>query len=175
MISAKAAIVALLLPSLAYGQAPAPAAQSAASPGSLPTVFLRDDKGAETRGKLLRLDMREAVLVIDNQERRFDLANVRSIQKRGDSLKNGFLAGAAVGVLGGLLIGGLGTCEPPPGVVTECEDVNPLAIAVVGGLVYGAIGAGIDALIQGRTTLYQAPVITRSAVKPTVLTLRLRW
>jgi hypothetical protein len=115
------------------------------------------------------------VLVIDNQERRFDLADVRSIQKRGDSLKNGAIAGAIVGVLGGLLIGGLGTCEPPPGVVVECKDVSPVAIAVVGGLVYGAIGAGIDALVQGRTTLYQAPVVTRPVQRPALLTLRLRW
>jgi hypothetical protein len=171
MISAKVVLVALLLPSLAYAQAPVPAAPPAALSRSLPTVFLSDNQGAETKGKLVRLDTREAVLVIDNQERRFDLANVRSIQKRGDSLKNGAIAGALVGVLAAVLAGALESCEPP-----QCEQtISPVALAIGGGLVYGAIGAGIDALIQGRTTLYQAPIVTAPALRSAAITLRLRW
>ncbi|MEX2273071.1 MAG: hypothetical protein WD690_16485 [Vicinamibacterales bacterium] len=158
------------------GQAAAPPVQTVAEPSARPTVFLRDDRGVEIRGKLLRLDMREAVLLVGDQERRFDLAKVRRIEKRGDSLKNGALIGAAFGLLGGLLIGALGTCEPPPGVVTNCEDASPIAIGVVGGLLYGAVGAGIDALIRGRTVLYQAPTIThRTPIKPTFITLRVGW
>lgn len=144
-----------------------------------PIVFVLDDRGIETRGRLVRLDLREAVLLVDGQERPFDLGRVRRIQKRGDSIKDGAFKGALAGFVGGLLIGRLGTCEPPEGVVVQCEDESPWKIALGGAALYGALGAGADLVVRGRTTLYQAPpgttqVRTTPATSATIA-IRLRW
>lgn len=170
MIACRFALIIALAPAAAFAQPPPPV-PSPAKPG--PTVIVQDNKGAETKGKLLRLDVREAVLLIDGQERRFDLANVRRIEKRGDSLKNGMIAGAAVGLLSGLF-GGQLLCDAGDKV---CKDdiPNPLAVAVV----WAGIGAGTDALIQRRTTLYQSPITTNVArtgqSQHATIAIRLRW
>lgn len=178
MIALRLALVITLAPTAAFAQQAQPAS-SPAKPG--PTVIVQDNRGAETKGKLLRLDVREAVLMIAGQERRFALADVRRIEKRGDSLKNGAIIGAAVGLFGGLLGSRLGRCEPPEGfeAFATCkkeDNPNSFAFAAAGAVVYGAIGAGIDALIVGRTTLYQAPTGTAALeLRPTSIALRVRW
>ena len=61
------------------------------------------------------------------------------MDKRGDSLRNGAVMGALVGAALGVLA------------------TKEVGFTVVGAGVYAAIGTGFDALIQGRTTLYEAP------------------
>ena len=182
MIALRLVLVITLAPTVAFAQQ-LPPVTIPAKPG--PTVIVHDNKGAETKGKLLSLDMREAVLMIDGQERRFALTDVRRIEKRGDSLKNGAIIGAAVGLVSGLLVAGIGAgigaagCTlygDTPGCEDFKEDFNAFGLAATTAAVWGAIGAGIDALIVGRTTLYQAPTGTAVLeLRPNSIALRVRW
>jgi len=143
--------------------APAAAQQTTSAAGlrteGLPTVFVQDDRG-ETEGKLLRLDPQSVLVLVDGQEQTFELSGVRRIQKRGDSLKNGAIAGAAFGAVMGVMAGALSDC---PSVAYQCTAGAKAVIALTSTAIYSFIGAGIDAAIPGRTTLYQRPVTTRLA------------
>lgn len=141
----------------------APAAGQDASPraglnrDALSTVFVLDDRGAETKGRLLRFDNESIVVLVNGQERQFELARVRKIEKRGDSLKNGTIIGATVGLVLGALTGGMAECKQSDGSFGACGVGTWAAAALMSAGFYGAIGAGIDAAIPGRTTLYQKP------------------
>jgi hypothetical protein len=125
------------------------------SPSGLSTVYVLDDAGVETSGRLLRLNPDSLVLLVGGAERRFEAARVTRIQKRGDSLRNGAVIGAIVGVALGLVSAGLSDCpgDNPGG---ACPG-SRAALFLVSTGVYAAIGTGIDALVPGRTTLYEAP------------------
>jgi hypothetical protein len=130
---------------------------------NLQTVYVLDRSGTETSGKLLGLNPDSLVLLVDGTERRFDMATVARVQKR-DSLKNGTIVGAIVGVAMGLAAAGISDCpgDDPGG---SCGGVRAATFAVSAGM-YTAIGAGIDALIRGRSTIYAAPTssLTRAAL-----------
>jgi hypothetical protein len=157
-------LAATLAPSIAFAQQQAPPAPAVMMPG--PTVFVLDSNSKEIKGRLLRLDTSEVAILVDGNERRFDLSQVRRVQKRGDSLKNGAIAGAIVGFLAGI-----GAAQ-----VTS-SDGEAVVGVLVGTAIYAAIGTGIDAMIQGRSTLYQAPTVTarasRTGARPAASTLRL--
>lgn len=146
--------------------------------GALATVFVQDDRGAETKGKLLRLDEQSILILVDGQQRRFDLEKVRRVQKRGDSLKNGAIIGAVFGAVIGGLTGGMADCRQADGHIGACGAGARIAMTLVSTGVYSAIGTGIDAAIQGRTTLYQKPVTSSGLVArgPTAsLRFSVRW
>ena len=117
-------------------------------------MYVLDNTGTETSGKLLRLNPDSIVLLVDGAERRFETARVARIQKRGDSLRNGAIIGAVVGVAMGIITAGISDCpgDRPGG---GCPG-SRAALFLVSTGVYSAIGTGIDALIPGRTTLYEA-------------------
>ena len=119
----------------------------------LQTVFVRDTAGVETTGKLLALSPDSLTMLVDGVERQFDARRVGRIQTR-DSLKNGTIAGAIVGVAMGILSGGLADCSFQRG-NDGCAGFRVAMLALSTG-VYTGLGAGIDAMIQGRTTLYAA-------------------
>ena len=137
--------------------APAAAQETTSAPGlrteKLSTVFVQDDSGNETKGKLLRLDQQSIKILVDGQERTFELSGVSRIQKRGDSLKNGAIAGAVLGAIVGSMIL-TADCD---GVEYYCTAGARTLIALGTAGIYSAIGAGVDAAIPGRTTLYQRP------------------
>lgn len=178
-----AALIAALVPVAVRAQEPASRWPGLAPSRGVSTVYVVDDTGAETMGRLLRLSADSIVLLVDGAERQFDAARVRRIQRRGDSLKNGTIIGAVVGVALGLVAGGLADCagDDPSG---NCPGVRVAALLVSTG-VYAAVGAGIDALIPGRTTLYQAsassPPASRQQASPrasrrvAAVNLRVRW
>jgi len=150
--------VAVFIAALGPGVASAQDA-SANWPGlvssGLSTVYVLDNTGTETSGKFLRLNPDSIVLLVDGAERRFETARVARIQKRGDSLRNGAIIGAIVGVAMGIITAGISDCpgDHPGG---GCPG-SRAALFLVSTGVYSAIGTGIDALIPGRTTLYEAP------------------
>jgi hypothetical protein len=150
--------IAFLIAALSPGVASAQEATSnwpGLASSQLSTVYVRDNTGAETSGKLLRLNPDSIVLLVDGAERRFETARVARIQKRGDSLRNGAIIGAVVGVALGILTAGIADC---PGDRTSdgCAGSRAALLLVSTGF-YSAVGTGIDALIPGRTTLYEAP------------------
>jgi hypothetical protein len=119
----------------------------------LSTVYVLDDTGAETSGKLVRLNADSIVILAEGGERRFDAARIRRVQKRGDSIRNGVIIGAVVGaVLGGIGVG-IADC---PGVDQNGCAAARAGMFVLSTSIYTALGAGIDALVVGRTTLYTA-------------------
>ena len=118
-------------------------------------MYVLDNTGTETSGKFLRLNPDSIVLLVEGAERQFETARVARIQKRGDSLRNGAIIGAVVGVALGILTAGIADC---PGERTGdgCAGSRAALLLVSTGF-YSAVGTGIDALIPGRTTLYEAP------------------
>jgi hypothetical protein len=121
------------------------------------SVIVRDDAGVETSGKVLRLDPDAIVLMVGDVERRFEAARVTRIEKRGDSLRNGVIVGALVGTAFAMLGAKISDCpgSDPGGPCTGFR------VATV--LMTTAIGAGIDALVVGRTTLYESSGTPSSA------------
>ena len=130
-------------------------------PSALSTVYVIDDAGRETVGQLLRLEQDSLVMIVNQMERRFEAQQVRRIEKRGDSLKNGVVIGAIIGVVVGAVGAGMLGCpgENPSG---SCPAAR-LAAPVLSAGVYAALDAGIDALFTGRTTVYEATVVPLSS------------
>jgi hypothetical protein len=149
-----AVLVAGLVPGVANAQDTA-ARWPGLESSRLSTVYVLDDRGTETSGKLLRLNPDLLVVLVDGQERQFESARVARIQKRGDSLRNGAIIGAVVGVAMGIITSGISDC-PGDRAGGGCPG-SRAALFLVSTGVYSAIGTGIDALIPGRTTLYEAP------------------
>src|SRR5687768_15697602 len=119
------------------------AAAQESPPRGVVRVFLQlADGGDEITGHLLDLSPAGATLLVDGVRREVPIASVLRVQTRGDSLWNGALIGAAVGAVTFALV------------AAEYGDE-----AVVGGLVgtalWASIGASVDALIPGRTTIYR--------------------
>jgi hypothetical protein len=119
-------------------------------------VYVQDDSGVETTGRLLRVNPGLLVLQVAGTERQFELNRVRRVQKR-DSKRNGALIGAVFGATYGLLAVGIADCPggDPGG---SCPGIRAALYAFSVGT-WAAIGTGIDAVIRGRTTLYEAPGI----------------
>jgi hypothetical protein len=144
------------------------------NPGDVLTVT--NTSGQRVQGRLTQLDNAGIVIELrDKQQRQFDAQTVSLIEKR-DSKKNGAIIGFVTGgILGGLAGAAL--------MSTPDDSSASFGGAVVGGLIYGGIGAaigtGIDALIKGRQAIYAkskatvsvAPVIGRDR-KGIVFTLR---
>jgi hypothetical protein len=103
-------------------------------------------EGRVTRGRLIELDRDRLALTTSEGPRSFTIDEVRTIERRGDSLKNGAIIGALVGILPAIL-----SVQGSSGDLSAGET----ALWVLGGVaVYSAIGVAIDAMIVGRTTVY---------------------
>lgn len=141
------------VPSVALGQTTTGAWAGLAT-SHLETVYVLDQNGKETPGKLLGLTRDSLVLLVNGTEQQFDIAAVARLQKR-DSLKNGAWLGAVVGAALGLVTAGISDCPgASPG--GRCEGFRAATFASAVG-VYAGLGVGLDALVRGRTTIYSAP------------------
>ncbi len=163
-------LTALLIPGVLHAQEPAPEWQGL-DRSALSTVFVLDDAGVETRGKLLRLDPDAVVLLVDGAERRFDTGHVARVSKRGDSLKNGALIGLFVGLVQAVVVVGMQECQ------ASCDKRAMAGLLAANAVSYTALGTGLDAAIQGRTVLYRAPT-PRTAVQSrggAAISMRLTW
>jgi hypothetical protein len=121
---------------------------------SLDTVYVTEDGGRQTEGKLLRLDTDSLVMLVDGSEQRFDKGRVLRIEKRGDSLKNGTLIGLGLGLVFGSIAAGLSDCpgDDPGG---DCTSFKVAGFATGVGI-YTALGTAIDAMIVGRRRVFDA-------------------
>ncbi len=111
------------------------------------TIYVLGTDARETSGTFAKVSQTSLAMLVDGQIREIALSDVRQVARRGDSLRNGALIGAAFGVVVGFIGGDEGCLDSP------CA--GRAAVAVVAGGVYAAIGAGIDALIHGRTVVYR--------------------
>jgi hypothetical protein len=112
-------------------------------------VYVRSIDRGESHGQLLRLGPNTLTLLEDGNQRDIPWAEITRIDAPGDSVKNGAIIGALV--LGGwcalVCRLGVGDFGDGGGAYTSLLVIN------VG---FGAlIGAGIDAMHVGRTTIYQ--------------------
>lgn len=127
---------------------------------ALQTVYVQDRTGSETTGRLLSLsDESVRLLMAGGVERRFPISDVVRIQKR-DSLKNGVLIGAGVGLAMGIIGAGISDC---PESRQRCGGARAALLGFSIG-VYAGFGAGIDALVRGRTTIYSATPLASLAL-----------
>ena len=112
------------------------------------TVTVTDNAGVRVRGKLVQLSATSLVLDVSRALRQFQESDIRTIERSGDSLKNGALIGFAVG--GGLAAYAVTASLPS-------DDFNGdeyiMAVPIFGGI-GAAIGTGIDALIRGNRVVY---------------------
>jgi hypothetical protein len=109
-----------------------------------PGVLVTDAKGSETKGKLVSWTGSEIVLQTDSGPRIFKPGDAVRLDLHGDSVKNGALIGLVVGVVLG-------------GVVTKgCDCGVGGGVFVTSIAFYTLMGAGIDALVPGRTLLWKA-------------------
>lgn len=127
------------------------------------TVFVTDDTGMETRGRVVGVGPFALRLTVDGVERQWLAARVWRVT-RPDSVKNGAIAGLVtggiIGGVGGVVLGSL--------LRNEGHDaVGPFFFLVgVGAGGGAAIGAGIDALLAGRTLIYERRVTVVPVVAP---------
>ena len=130
--------------------------QDSVRPGA--TLFVTDDTGTETRGRVVAVGPSALRLMVNGVEREWSAASIQQLERRGDSVKNGTIAGLVTG-------GAFGTFVLVAGApyVRDRELIILLAFMGPGA----AIGAGIDALIPGRTLIYRQPA-HRVTVAPVV-------
>jgi hypothetical protein len=141
-------------------------------------VSILDDTGVEVTGRLVRLDDKTIVVRVDDVERQFEASRVRRIDRRGDSLRNGLIIGAIIGAAVGRITYGLADC-PGARPTGPCPGARR-AMFVGTTATYAALGAGIDALAQDRTVVYEAgPTASPSASTPierlAAFNLRVTW
>jgi hypothetical protein len=144
------------------------------APEGLPTVTVLDDRGVETRGRLISLDRDAVILLVGTEQRRVDTARVTRVSRRGDPVRNGTIAGAAFGMLVGLVGAGLSECSDDRGRISGCGAATRAALVAGSTAFYTAIGAGLDALVEGETVIYQAPGGSGTA-KRAAVGFTLRW
>lgn len=123
---------------------PTAALAQEAKPRDVKEVFVRSTDGVEIWAQLVDLQPLSLSLFVEGSRRDVPFDSIDRIQTRGDSVRSGAIIGAIFGaVLGGITVAQGGS------------DFMPLAIAATIG--YGLIGAGVDGLIPGRTTIYSKP------------------
>lgn len=126
------------------------------------TVWITDADGREEKTRIVGVSGGIVTATAGNGIRRFRAADITRVRARqSDSVLNGALIGAGAAVASGLFL--CTRTEP----WRNCrDDVGPmLKIGTVGA----GIGLGIDALIRGRRTIYEAASgSTRLHVSPIV-------
>jgi hypothetical protein len=115
-------------------------------------VYVRSAAGSEVQGQLLQLGPNTLTLIEQGSSRDIPLSDVSRIDVRGDSIKNGAIIGAVV-------LGAWCALICPQGLDGYNNSQLPYILGV--NTVLGAfVGAGIDAMHVGRTTIYQAGGVT---------------
>jgi hypothetical protein len=92
-------------------------------------IFLLDDTGVEHRGRFVRADDHDMVLLVNGDERRFKRDMIARIDREGDSLKNGPI----IGVLIGAPVGGICASLRKPSSIQSPFPLLPRPVVVVGG------------------------------------------
>jgi len=139
-------LTGLSLPLPAAAQIPDQSYQPDGKVKGFPIVYVTDALGRETKGKLLSWTGSEIVLETGDGSRTYKPGEAVRMDLRGDSLKNGALIGLGIGLAMGALAG------------AACLDCGGGRVAIFATSVgvYTFIGVGVDALVPGRTPLWNA-------------------
>jgi hypothetical protein len=142
---------------------------------ALETVYVTDRDGRRTEGQFVGFDPDSVLVLVNGAEERFARERVARIDRRADSLRNGALIGAALGVVFGSISAGISDCpgDDPGG---GCPGVRVGTFAGALGI-YTALGTAVDAMIVGRTRVFDAD--QRRAARPILdgpqLAVRVSW
>ena len=119
-------------------------------------VFVVDESGVETRGKVETVSDVSMELTVDGIRRGFDESSIARIERRRrDSVRNGLAIGLGSGALLGFLAGKAADSPTCPRSGIECGQ--GALLGAVGGAILGAVGGWlIDALTRNREVIYLA-------------------
>ena len=147
MVLIRAALVAALFAfpsSTAWAQSPG-LSSVARYAGRL--VWVQDRTGSQLLARVVNATNAELTMTLGGVPRTLAVTDIVRISLDGDSLTNGAIIGGVIGLPAGAF-----SCQ---GSVTE--DCNFLGRAILGAVIYGAIGAWIDSRHHGRTVIYRSP------------------
>ena len=139
-LAAAVVLVFLAIPGRVYAQDLPPA--------GLKAVIVQQADDGEVQGYLLDLGPDTITVLVDGMPASLPLNRVSRVQVRGDSLKNGALIGA--------LIGGA-WCALVCGQAIGYDDPMVISAIAANAALWAGVGAGIDAMKVGRTTIFQRP------------------
>ena len=157
-------VLALLLPAAAFAQGAASSLKT-----SEEVIVTQSASGEELRGFLVELTPTTLAMLVGGNRVEVPIERVLRIEGRNDSVRDGAAFGAAIG--GGLAALG---CTQALGSSRLCVTATIFYVGI------GALmGAGVDALHKGRTTIYSKPAAVALAVAPirngAAAQLTLRW
>ncbi len=159
-------VLALFLPAAALAQGkPAPPLRT-----SEEVIVTQSTSGQELRGYLVELSPTTLAMLVGGQRMEIPIDRVLRIEGQNDPVKDGAAIGAAI-------VGGLGVLA----CTQALADGRVCATATIMYIGMGALmGAGVDALHKGRTTIYSKPaagmaLAVAPARKGAVARLTLRW
>lgn len=119
-------------------------------------VFLTTQAGERVEGVTGQITPEAIIVSTPAGIREVRYRELRRAEKR-DALWTGAAVGAAIGAAAGIAVVTNSDCD----VNTECGGV------VVGGALYGAlIGWGLDALVKGKTTVFEGEPSTKVTLVP---------
>lgn len=134
----------LSFPASAEGGQPDPEELQRLRSALMREVRIKDADGVTHRGLLTAMDSGDLVVSTAGGEVRVPIASARRIARRGDSVKEGALFGLAYGLLAMRYAG--------QGAETSGDAV---IVSVMAPVMCTLIGAGLDALVNGWTTVYR--------------------
>ena len=121
-------------------------------------ISVTNDAGEEVAGRILSLSSSQLVLSSAGARRSFQANEaIRIRQRRGDSLSNGIWIGAGVGV-------GLVALAVAADQSSELSGPVVIFAGVLYGVMGAGIGAGVDALIRSRQTIFDTTVPPKASV-----------
>ena len=122
-------------------------------------VFLTTQNGDRVEGVTGQITPDAIVVSTPAGIRTIPFRELRRAQKR-DALWTGAAAGAGIGAALGIAVVANGECRPQQ---CHAEETG----FVIGSAIYGAlIGWGLDALVKGKTTVFDSDVSVRVGMMP---------
>ena len=160
-------VVALLLPAAALAQDRTARRAPPVQPEEV--IVTQSASGEQLRGYLVQLSPTTLAIRVDGKRVEVPIENVLRIDGQNDSVKDGAAYGAAIA--GGLTALG---CAQGLGFGGVCVTATIFYVGI------GALmGAGVDAMHKGRTTIYSKPAPVSLAIAPAPkgarAQVRIRW
>ena len=112
-------------------------------------IWVSNSQGMEVRGELIKLSPDTLEIATATGPRQIATADVWTIMEK-DSNRNGFLIGAGVGAVSGLM-----TAAVEGGNATGSQGGSAAGFIAIGVAFYGGVGAWIDSAIEGRELIYR--------------------
>jgi len=155
-LTSSLAAAVFAVPSLAVAQEVDPNPIAGVKPGL--SVSVIDDAGRRVEGKVVDISDDAIRVSVRKTIEQVPFQRVVRIDKT-DSLKNGAVSGLVAGIGFGLMVSLSGS---------ETDGRWVAAAVISNGLIWTAFGAGIDALVDSRRTLYQRAGAVQTRLSPVI-------